>query len=230
MSYYKEFYEYIQKTPGEKLSKTNRIIFNNFVTEQLIQPKLIKSNQVLLTQSDWKKIEEFAKNKAKAKDIEWNGIDANRRIKREMTGATIEYALLKKYKREWQFDDSIVKKSSLKNHPDLLPVGVCCDIKGSSVNNVPLIFKESRYYICGVGNHVGKRYKCPNVIGVTDTKNVWLLGIASPEVLQTYCDENLIMIAENTTKTGFFGFDKLIELPNGWESFKELSWQLSVTS
>jgi hypothetical protein len=226
--YLTEFYNYISKAPGECLSQTNRVIFNHFVTENLIQPRLLSQNIVELSPSDLKNIENFALRKAKAKDIEWNGVDASKRVKREMTGATVEYALLKKYGRESYFDNSIVARSSKKNYPDLLPLGACCDVKGSSVNNVPLIFKTSRSYVCDVGVNAGKRYKCPNVIGVTDTENVWILGLATPTVLEQYSDENLIIIAENTTKTGFFGFDKLIDLPHTWESFVKLCWQSSI--
>jgi len=224
MSYiYKEFYEYVDRPSGEPLGDTNRKIFNSFVWDNLIQPLLIPSNQILLTKQELKRLEDFAIRKVKAKDTEWNGVDDGFRMKREMTGAIVEYALLKKYGKKEHFDDSIVTKSSLKNHPDLLPLGIFCDVKGSSMNNVPLIFKESRSYTCSFGP-----YKCPNVIGVTDHTNVWLLGIASPEVLQTYCDDNLIKNAENTTKTGFFGFKQLIQLPNDWETFNQLCLKITV--
>jgi hypothetical protein len=36
------------------------------------------------------------------------------------------------------------------------------------------------------------------------------------------------MIAENTTKTGFYGVDKLEDLPNDWDVFKKLCSEKSL--
>jgi hypothetical protein len=183
-----------------------------------------------LTKRDKELIENFSLAKAKAKEKEWKGFDNKHRAKREMTGASIEYGLLKFYGKEKFFDDSIVEKSARKNHPDLLPLGVICDIKGSSINNVPLVFKTTRSYVCEVGKHAGKRYRCANVIGITDNDHVWLMGIASPKILETCVDDNLIMIAENTTKTGFYGAAELVDLPKTWKEFTGLCSELSLTA
>jgi hypothetical protein len=181
-----------------------------------------------LNEKDLKFIEHFSEEKTKAKEKEWRGFDNKNRSKREMTGACIEYGLLKFFGKENLFDDSIVDKSYKKCYPDLLPFGIICDVKGSSMNNVPLVFKTSRTYTCNIGNYKGKRYRCSNIIGITDCKSVWLLGVASPKILEEYSDENLVMISENTTKTGFYGVNQLQDLPKDWNEFKKMCSQNSL--
>lgn len=229
---YKEFYDSIGLTEYKSLNRIDRIKFNRYVFEKIYRPKMdecvSKNLCIQLSDKDLGYIKDFSKNKTEAKRVEWKGFDDKNRSKREMTGACIEYALLKYFNREDKFDDSIVKFSSKKNYPDLLPLGILCDIKGSSVNNVPLVFKTSRAYICKSGKHSGKRYRCSNIIGITDHKSVWLLGIASPDILENYVDNNLIIISENTTKTGFYGADKLVDIPKDWKSFKKLCTDKSV--
>ena len=91
----------------------------------------------------------------------------------------IEYGLLKFFGKENQFDDSIVRISYKRNRPGfVLPLGIICDIKGSSMNNVPLVFKNTRSYTCNIGNYKGKKYRCVNLIGITDNKSVWFLSFA----------------------------------------------------
>jgi hypothetical protein len=109
----------------------------------------------------------------------------------------------------------------------LIPLGVLADIKGSSLNNVPLVFRKSRPYVVKEGKNKGREFKCVNVLGITDQDKVWLLGIASQEILEKYSDTNLIMIAEITTKTGFYGVDHLLDLPDKWSEFKKLCLEKS---
>jgi hypothetical protein len=192
--------------------------------------ELCKEKQTLveLNKEDLSFLESFCEQKVKAKTKEWRGVDDKNRAKREMTGSCIEYGLLKLFGKQDKFDNSIVDASYKRNHPDLLPLGVLCDIKGSSMHNVPLVFKSSRTYVCNVGNYKGRRYRCSNVIGITDQKNVWILGIANPRMLESYVDDNLIMIAENTTKTGFYGVDKLKDIPLYWDDFKQMCSEESL--
>lgn len=226
------FYKSLGVEEGSPLTKHFRIKFNHFIFDNLFLPRMKlceeNSQKLTLTKRDKELIEKFSVAKVKAKEKEWQGFDNQKRAKREMTGASVEYALLKFYGKEKYFDDSIVAKSSRKNYPDLLPLGIICDIKGSSINNVPLVFKTTRSYVCDTGKHIGKKYRCANVIGITDNESVWLLGIASPKVLETCVDDNLIMIAENTTKTGFFGAHELVVLPPTWKEFSELCSKLSL--
>lgn len=183
---------------------------------------------VELTDDDLKFLQNFSDKKSKAKTIEWKGFDDKNRAKRELTGACIEYGILKFFGREKDFDDSIVAESYKKNYPDLLPFGVVCDVKGSYINNVPLVFKRSRSYVCHVGNHKGRRYRCANVLGITNQRTVWILGIASPRILEEYVDDNLIIISKNSSKTGFYGADKLVDIPRKWDDFKHVCSESSL--
>lgn len=221
------FYDNIGIPINKKLFRMDRIKFNKYIFDNIFKPRMnfCELNGLVIDLSDEDKviIEEFSTKKAKEKHNEcFSGKDNKNRSKREMTGASIEYGILKFYGNEKYFDNGIVKNSFTKNHPDLLQFGILCDIKGSSVNNVPLVFKESRTYTCTVGSYKGKQYKCSNMIGVTNHTKVWLLGIASPKLLHECSDENLIINADNNTKTGFFGADKLTTLPKNWEEFKSL--------
>ena len=222
-----DFYTSINKKQGEPLSSLYRRQYNNFVFENLFLPRMSVSPKLELNKKDKDLILKFATEKAKAKEKEWRGVDDQKRIKREMTGAAVEYGLLKYYGDEQFFDNSIVEHSSFKNHPDLLPHSVLCDIKGASINNVPLVFKKTRSYECKTEPYIGKRYHCPNIIGITDNDTVWLLGIASVDVLKYCVDDNLMMIAENDTKTGFYGALELVDLPKEW---KELAHITAVMS
>ncbi len=226
------FYKTLGLSEPKPLERNDRVKFNRFVFQNYFVPRMELCKQkkfyLELDNKDLKFIKDFAERKQIAKAKEWRGVDNINRSKREMTGACIEYGLLKFFGKQDLFDDSIVDKSYKRNHPDLLPNGIMCDIKGSSINNVPLVFKNTRTYTCNVGNYVGKRYRCANLIGITDQKSVWFLGIASPKVLEDYVDDNLIMMAENTTKTGFFGVDKLEELPLNWDEFKTMCSKQSL--
>ena len=226
-----EFYKSVNIPVGDPMERNLRVKFNRFIFDKCFRLQMEKCEKlgrvVVLTEKDKKVIEDFAAKKAVAKAKEWKGFDNKMRSKREMTGASIEYGLLKFYGREDKFDDSIVDKSSKKNYPDLVPLGVLADVKGSSINNVPLVFKKNRPYMVPKGQHKGKEFKCVNVIGITDHEKVWLLGIAPQDILEKYSDTNLIMIAENTTKTGFYGALELIDLPDKWSEFKKLCLEKS---
>lgn len=218
------FYKTLGLSEPKPLERNDRVKFNRYVFQNYFLPRMELCKQknfyLELTTEDLKFIEDFAEKKMIAKTKEWRGVDNVNRSKRELTGACIEYGLLKFFGKQHQFDNSIVDKSYKRNHPDLLPLGIICDIKGSSINNVPLVFKNTRTYTCNIGNYKGKQYRCANVLGITNQKSVWFLGIASPKILEDYVDDNLIMISNNTTKTGFFGVDKLEDLPLNWDEFK----------
>jgi hypothetical protein len=220
------FYKSIGLSAPKPLERNDRVKFNRYVFQNLFIPRMAacknKNTLLELSSQDLKFLTNFAERKVKAKTKEWRGFDDKNRSKREMTGACIEYGVLKLFGKEKEFDDSIVDASYKRNHPDLLPLGIVCDVKGSSVNNVPLVFKQCRTYICNFDKYKGKRYRCSNIIGITDQKSVWLLGIASPRVLEEYVDDNLIMMAENTTKTGFYGVDQLEDIPLNWDEFKKV--------
>ena len=222
------FYKSIGIAPGQPLERNDRIKFNRFVFQNYFLPRMNNCLKLRLSIEDLKYLEDFSERKVKAKNKEWKGFDDKNRAKREMTGACIEYGVLKFFGKEKQFDDSIVSDSYKRNHPDLLPLGIICDVKGSSVHNVPLVFKDTRTYTCNLGSYKGRRYRCANIIGITDQKTVWLLGVASPRVLEQYVDDNLIMVAMNTSKTGFYGVDQLEDLPTDWDDFKSMCSEKSL--
>jgi hypothetical protein len=222
----KEFYKTIGLKKPAPLNRSERVKFNRYVFDNFFIPRMSiceSSNlTVTLNDDDLKFLENFSIKKTEAKTKECNGVDNNNRAKREMSGACIEYGILKFFGKEKEFDDSIVTSSYKRNHPDLLPLGIMCDIKGSSINNVPLVFKSTRTYACNFGKYKGRRFRCANIIGITNQKFVWILGIASPRVLEDYVDDNLIMMPEIKTKTGFYGVKQLINVPKNWSEFKEV--------
>jgi len=220
---YKEFYNSIGLQEYQPLTKNQRVKFNRFVFKNIFKPAIDNCKVIIeLTELELAFIENFIKDKVVVKQQESNGFDNKHRLKRELTGACIEFALLKYFKKQTEFDDSIVKSSKKKNYPDLLPLGILCDVKGSIINNVPLVFKDKRSYTYQDGKNKGKQYKCCNLIGITNHKTVWILGIATPEILKEYVDDNLIMFSENTSKTGFYGVNQLIQLPKKWNDFKKI--------
>ena len=227
-----EFYKSVSVAVGDPMERNDRVKFNRFIFEKYFRPRMEKSEKegrvIVFTDKDKSLIEDFAIKKTEAKTKEWRGFDNKMRAKREMTGAGIEYGLLKFYGKGDKFDDSIVDKSSKKSYPDLVPLGVLADVKGSSINNVPLVFKKSKPYMVQIGKNKGREYKCVNVIGITDNEKVWLLGIATQDILEGCSDTNLIMIAENTTKTGFYGASELIDLPDEWSDLKKLCLEKST--
>lgn len=228
----KSFYDSLNVSVGTPLEKYDRVKFNRYIFEKCFRPQMEKCEKsgkvVILSEKDKKYLEDFSSKKVEAKTKEWKGFDNQMRSKREMTGSAIEYGLLKFYGKQDKFDDSIVDKSSKKNYPDLVPLGVLADVKGSSVNNVPLVLKKSKPYVVPNGKNKDKQYRCVNVIGITDNEKVWLLGIATQDVLEKFSDTNLIMIAENTSKTGFYGALELIDLPEKWSEFKKLCMDKST--
>lgn len=223
---YNDFYISNGLNPSQPLSTNNRIKFNRFVFNNLFLPKMeeckSKNTLIELNKNDIEIIKNFVIKKVPVKTKERNGIDDKNIIKRETTGACVEYAFLKLYGLENKFDTEIVDHSYQKSNPDLLPLGIACDIKGSSIGNVPLVFKQSRTYKCKETLYAGRRYRCPNIFGITDHNKIWLLGIATPEILEKYVDDNLIIISTNSTKTGFYGVNKLINLPSSWSELKNI--------
>jgi len=221
-----DFYKSIGVKVGDKMELNDRYKFVKFAFDNFFKPRMqyaeANGYKVELSPKDKKIIEDFITKKVKAKTIEWGNTDDKKRVKREMTGASIEFGLLKFYGQQAFMDISIVKNSRDKSDPDLLNLGIACDIKGSSFDSVPMVFKSSRPYTCKIDRFKGKQYKCSNIIGTTDCNSVWLLGIATPDILSKYSDTNLIKIADAPTKTGFYGAMELLDLPKEWSVFRKL--------
>lgn len=122
--------------------------------------------------------------------------DSNQEVKRFFTGFLGEAALeniLKINIIDWSIG------TSRQYHKPDIP-GYNVGIKTVERNKFPIIFKKNLYpqIICVKSN------KCNNV--------VYVCGLATPDVLNTYQDDNLIIdknLRDRGTKTGFYGFEHL---------------------
>lgn len=125
-------------------------------------------------------------------------IDSRNEKKRFMTGLLGEAALEKLLGIE--IIDWSVGNSSLYHRPDILDYSV--GVKTVERDKFPIIFKENSY---------------PQIICVRKpcTNAVFVCGLATVEVLNTFQDDSLILdenLRRRGTKTGFYGFDKLIPI------------------
>lgn len=125
-----------------------------------------------------------------------HAVDCNHEYKRFVTGLMGEAAveeLLKIDIIEWDIGNSINY-----NHPDIKKLGI--GIKTSERNKFPIIFKKNTY---------------PQIICILSDKRpdiVFVCGLATPEVLNRYQSDTLVLsqnLLNRGTKTGFYGFHKL---------------------
>lgn len=213
------------------MTSPQRQAFNRFVFANCFVPRMDLSEQrgwkIVLTEREKARLEKFCRAKVVAKDKESGGFDNDNRWKREMSGACVEFASMKFYGIEDNFDYSITDKSFEKDYPDLLPYAVC-GTKGSHVDQVPLVKKTFKSYVCHLEGFEGKRFRCADIIGVTDHDVVWLLGIASPEILSKYVDDNLFMTNSNSAKTGFYGALELIDVPPSIGELQQTTYKMLV--
>ena len=200
---------------------------NETMFERNFRPRMEKCPKVTLTEQQMKFVRDFVARlyKRKIDEYPW---DAKNIIDRNVIGRMCEYGFLGGYGKADYFDDSF-GHSTEYDAPDLwqspkhkrhLPdPRIPVDIKGANVErrNTPLIEKEQKVVAIN-----GIRYRCPEVICLGDlvSGEVWILGIASPEVLTTYSSESLIKNANNNKKTAFFGADKLVDIPKTWEELR----------
>ena len=125
--------------------------------------------------------------------------DSHQEIKRFFTGFLGEAALEKLLKID--IIDWSIGTSKKYHNPDI--PGYNVGIKTVERNKFPIIFKKNSYpqIICVKSN-------------VDDTA-VFVCGLATPDVLNTYQDDNLILdsnLRARGTKTGFYGFECLIPI------------------
>ena len=227
-----EFYNRHKISIGTSMEDYRRRQYNRFVLEKEFEPRIQLSKQrgwvVGFTPKEFQRIENFAKKKSKAKSWESKDKDDNNRIKREMTGACVEFAARKFYGISDDFDDSITLRSADKDFPDLFPYAVC-GIKGSTIGNTPLVKKVTKPYTCKLeGFCNNKKFRCADIIGLTDQKQVWLLGIASPDVLGKYIDDNLFLTDSNKDKTGFHGASMLVDMPVDIEELQKITFKMLI--
>lgn len=126
-------------------------------------------------------------------------IDGEREFKRFYTGFLGEAAIEEIFKVN--IIDWDVGESKKYNYPDLRSLGINIGIKTSEMYNFPIIFKQNNY---------------PQIINFRYGGNiVYVCGIATEEILNKYQNDDLILSPKlrlKGTKTGFWGFDKLISL------------------
>jgi hypothetical protein len=165
------------------------------------------------------RLKSFARAFVKAKQREKVKEFCEQMYKRILNGAICEYAFLKFLGKESSFDFSISIKSEDYDVPDLLQFGVYCGVKGCEKGKVPLVFNKDRFY-----KENGIEYRCAEVICVCDDNQVWFLGIATPEVLLEYVDDNLFIqgTIKMGNKTGFWGTRHLLPIPSDWNEMKEM--------
>lgn len=221
-----DLYKLADSKIDDNFTQNKRFDFIQTIFEKLFIPKIEQSKKIGLVVDLYEKeiefIENFVSKKVMTKEKEWQGCDMLNSFKRNMTGAIIEFALLKFYNKQEKFDCSITSKSHEKYYPDLMDIGILTDIKGCSWNSVPLVMKKQKSYLMKNGNYSGIRYKCSNIICVRENNNVIILGIASPKILSEYTDENLVGNCSNPNKTGFWGVNELLDIPNEWNNLIDI--------
>ena len=133
-------------------------------------------------------------------------VDRNREIKRFTTGLMGEAALEKLF--GIKIIDWTIGNSAEYHHPDIPDYNV--GIKTVERNKFPIIFKKNRY---------------PQIICIRSDKRedlVFVCGLATPDVLNECQSDDLIIdpnLRKRGTKTGFWGFNRLIRI-NGMEDLK----------
>lgn len=198
------------------------IMTNESAFARFFEPRMATCPKITLDEEQIKIVQDFVAQKWKRKIQEYPH-DAKNIIERNIIGHLCEFGLLTYFGKAEYFDDSIGDSwdyhypdlwNSPKNKQYLSSPKIPADIKGSRLKNTPLVQDHKVIVLDGV--------KClyPIVICVSDYKTVWILGIASPEVVYKYSSETLIKNANNPDKTAFYGADKLIDIPKTWDELR----------
>ena len=158
---------------------------------------------IKLSQGDRNRIENWVnkiiKEKMKEKVHQYDGSKEHKRWK---TGRMGEVALEILFKKK--FTDWTIGESENYAYADLKDLGVDVGVKTVDYGSFPLVHKHSRR---------------PEIICVTYGDKVYILGLATPDVLNTYSDPKYVKTASALDrKTGFYGFEHLIPI----RSFVEL--------
>jgi hypothetical protein len=156
-----------------------------------------KSPLVVIPEKRIERAKLFVEKVIEAKKIEKHHIiDDNQIYKRFYTGVLGELAIEQILKRKfinWAIGDSINFHTA-----DLSKFGFNVGIKTVEEGKFPIIFKKSNY---------------PEIINIKKSDNeVYVCGIASSNILNTYQDDKFILdnqLLERGTKTAFVGLDKL---------------------
>lgn len=154
--------------------------------------------EVIVNETKVKKLNNFVKKVIHEKIKEnHHKIDNKNEYKRFYTGMLGELALEQYLNKN--FVDLSIGKSSDYNSADLKKIGIKIGVKTVEYGKFPVIYKNSYY---------------PEIIILkTDINKVLICGIATVDVLKQYQNEDFILsplLKKRNTKTGFYGFDKLI--------------------
>lgn len=158
--------------------------------------------RVKIDENEIKQLCSFAYKKSEAKGHEQHHkYDKVSEIKRNLTGVEGELAIEKIL--GIKIIDYTIGDSKKYHVPDLQAAGYLVGIKTVEFGKAPIVFKNS--------------YK-PEIICVKmDDTTILVCGLALPHILNHYqsidlvCDSNL---RKRGTKTGFYGFHRLIHLKN----------------
>ena len=158
------------------------------------------------------KINDFVEHVLVAKSRETvHQIDGHKERKRWRTGRMGECALELLFKRK--FADWQIGNSERFSYADLKDLGVDIGIKTVDYGSFPLVHKHSRR---------------AEIICVKKGNEVYILGLATPDILNTYSDVKYVHNPDaRDRKTGFYGFDKLIPI-HSYEDLMEQAKMLKL--
>lgn len=170
--------------------------------ESHVKPFADKFIRIKISRENIKKADEFVKELIKAKSKEsHHKIDNDSQYKRFFTGTLGELALEQYFGIEgvvdWHIGDSVKYHS-----PDLENIGLKIGIKSVNYGLFPVIFVNSYY---------------PEIINIVYNDYVYICGVATKEILNTYQSIDLIKskkLKARGTKTGFYGFEQLKTFDN----------------
>ena len=154
--------------------------------------------RIILPDTKVAQVKEFVREVLKKKNTEHHHqVDNNFEYARWVNGFLGECAVEQYLDKP--FVDFSVGDSVDYHVSDLSKLGYQCGVKTSAKFRYPVIFKQS--------------YK-PEIIVVKQTENLlWICGLATPNILNTFQSLDLITdanILKRGTKTAFYGFNRLI--------------------
>ena len=179
---------------------------NNITVSQSYIDDVIKCKNNMIyvefSPEEIQKIDNFVTQVIQAKQQErHHKIDNKNEYKRFFTGMMGEYAVEKTLGQK--FVDWSIGESTNYNMADLNALGINVGIKTVEIGKYPIIHKEA---------------KRPEIICIKRRDNLIIIcGLATIEVLNTYQDINLVLspyLKRRGTKTGFYGFEHLINFSN----------------
>ena len=187
-------------------------------------PRMKTAPKITVPSDQMEIMRKFTEQKWKRKIQEYPQ-DARNIVDRNVIGILGEYAVLAHYGKTEYLDTSIGDSREYqapdlwdtpKNKPTLPNPRIPVDVKTSRIGNVPLVKRGHKTVVLD-----NVTCQCPNIICVSNFKDVWLLGIASPTTLRKFVNDALIKNANNPDKTAFYGGDQLEDMPKTWEELRE---------